>query len=136
MFEPSAETLTTFGGGDSSDEEDSLHLDFVDSFAEMHFEDNFLHKDLPLFLFDDELTEKLQKSLPVPDEDGLSYYKEEEIEDFLNAEYLVYGSGQETDVGFRIGSAHYSRLYGIEYGDVFHYKENLSTTLYDDLADY
>lgn len=78
----------------------------------------------------------MRDSRPNPDEDGLSYYKAEFLEDSSESEDLVYGAGQESDLLSRASSSDYSNLYTIEYGDVFSYKENGITSLYEDLADY
>jgi len=108
----------------------------VDSYAETHFEDNFLQKDVSLVFFDDLLAEKVRQLRVMPDEDGLSYYQSEALEDVVSNEYLMYGAGQEGDLTATTTSAEYSSLYTKEYGGDLHYKESVVTGIYDDLADY
>ena len=108
----------------------------MDSYAETYFEDNFLQKDVSLVFFDDSLAEKVTQLRVTPDEDGLSYYQAEALEDVVSSEYLMYGAGQEGDLAANTSSMEYSALYTKEYGGGLHYKENVVTSIYDDLADY
>ena len=134
QFEPTA-VLASFSSNEN-DAEDSNHLDFTDSFTETYFEDNLLQKDVPLIFFDDSLAEKVRQSRIMPDEDGLSYYKTEELEDIGSSEYLTYGAGQEADILSRTSSSDYSGLYTKDYSGSPHYNENYISSIYDDLADY
>ena len=94
-----------------NDDEDSSNPEFVDSYAETYFEDNFLQKDVSLVFFDDSLAEKVTQLRVTPDEDGLSYYQAEALEDVVSSEYLMYGAGQEGDLAANTSSMEYSALY-------------------------
>jgi hypothetical protein len=68
------------------------------------------------------------------DEDLFLFFRR--IEDFLTEDVFYDGVGQTLGADVLTNTSDYSGTWALEFGDSFHYKERLFSTVYDDLADF
>lgn len=117
-----------------SEEEDDSHLDYVDEDLEVFFDDNLLHRDFELILFNHELDDLVVRGRS--DELIVDLAAAPKLKAILMNESLVDGAGQEADYATKTNPASYDGLHAAEYVLEGEYRRELTDSVYNDLSDY
>lgn len=117
-----------------SEEEDDSHLDYVDEDVEIFFDDNLLHKDFELILFNHEFDDIVVKGRS--DTLIADLAAAPKLKAILTNESLIYGAGQELDYATKTNPTLYAGLHAAEYSFEGEYRRELTDNVYNDLSDY